>query len=95
MRGEPLLVQPDASEAVVANDGTLHLLGLLGFGGVHAIDRHLLACLEVAAQQDVRGIAIHGFLDGREGFLLCLLSAYSVFLKYAKAWEQRNCHNGN
>ena len=47
-------------------DGTLHLLGLLGFGGVHAIDRHLLACLEVAAQQDVRAIAIHGFLDGRD-----------------------------
>ena len=51
---------------VAANDGTLHLLGLLGFGGVHAIDRHLLACLEVAAQQDVRAIAIHGFLDGRD-----------------------------
>ncbi len=51
---------------VAATDGTLHLLGLLGFGGVHAIDRHLLACLEVAAQQDVRAIAIHGFLDGRD-----------------------------
>lgn len=28
-----------------------------------------------------------GFRDGREGLILCLLSAYSVFLKYAKAWE--------
>lgn len=28
-----------------------------------------------------------GFRDGREGVILCLLSAYSVFLKYAKAWE--------
>jgi hypothetical protein len=28
-----------------------------------------------------------GFLDGLNGFLLCLLSSYSVFLKYAKAWE--------
>jgi glycosyltransferase involved in cell wall biosynthesis len=28
-----------------------------------------------------------GFLDGREGLILCLLSAYGVFLKYAKAWE--------
>lgn len=28
-----------------------------------------------------------GFLDRSQGFLLCLLSAYSVFLKYAKAWE--------
>lgn len=30
-----------------------------------------------------------GFRDGREGLILCLLSAYSVFLKYAKAWELR------
>jgi hypothetical protein len=29
-----------------------------------------------------------GFLDRSQGLLLCLLSAYSVFLKYAKAWEQ-------
>jgi glycosyltransferase involved in cell wall biosynthesis len=28
-----------------------------------------------------------GFMDGRNGFILCLLSSYSVFLKYAKAWE--------
>jgi glycosyltransferase involved in cell wall biosynthesis len=30
-----------------------------------------------------------GFLDGLHGFILCLLSSYSVFLKYAKAWEYR------
>jgi glycosyltransferase involved in cell wall biosynthesis len=28
-----------------------------------------------------------GFLDGAAGFVLCLLSAHSVRLKYAKAWE--------
>ena len=27
--------------------GTLHLIGLVGNGGVHAIDSHLLACLEL------------------------------------------------
>ncbi|MFH1755148.1 MAG: glycosyltransferase family 2 protein [Candidatus Latescibacterota bacterium] len=30
-----------------------------------------------------------GFMDGLHGFILCLLSSYSVFLKYAKAWEYR------
>jgi hypothetical protein len=30
-----------------------------------------------------------GFLDGLNGLILCLLSSYSVFLKYAKAWEYR------
>jgi glycosyltransferase involved in cell wall biosynthesis len=28
-----------------------------------------------------------GFLDGIEGFVLCLLSSYAVFYKYAKTWE--------
>ncbi len=30
-----------------------------------------------------------GFLDGVRGFILCLISSYGVFLKYAKAWEYR------
>jgi len=46
--------------------GTLHLVGLLGPGGVHALDRHLLACVELGIQQKVQSIAIHGFLDGRD-----------------------------
>src|SRR5512144_1336667 len=46
--------------------GTLHLLGLLGPGGVHAIDQHLLACLELGVRFDLPRIAIHGFLDGRD-----------------------------
>lgn len=46
--------------------GTLHLLGLLGPGGVHAIDEHLLACIELGVRFDLPRIAIHGFLDGRD-----------------------------
>lgn len=46
--------------------GTLHLLGLLGPGGVHAIDQHLLACVDLGVRQAVLRIAIHGFLDGRD-----------------------------
>ncbi|HEU5170354.1 MAG TPA: 2,3-bisphosphoglycerate-independent phosphoglycerate mutase [Gemmatimonadales bacterium] len=46
--------------------GTLHLVGLLGPGGVHALDRHLLACIEMAVRQKIPAIAIHGFLDGRD-----------------------------
>lgn len=45
---------------------TLHLVGLLGPGGVHAIDQHLYACLELGVRHDVPRIAIHGFLDGRD-----------------------------
>jgi 2,3-bisphosphoglycerate-independent phosphoglycerate mutase len=46
--------------------GTLHLVGLLGPGGVHALDRHLLACVELGIRHRVQAIAIHGLLDGRD-----------------------------
>src|SRR3954468_519984 len=46
--------------------GTLHLMGLLGPGGVHAIDQHLLAAIELGVRQQVPRIAVHGFLDGRD-----------------------------
>ena len=30
-----------------------------------------------------------GFLDGGTGLILCMLSAFSVFTKYAKLFEMR------
>ena len=29
-----------------------------------------------------------GFLDGKQGFLLAVLSAHSTFVKYADLWER-------
>lgn len=29
-----------------------------------------------------------GFLDGKPGLIVCMLAAFSVFLKYAKLWER-------
>ncbi|HET8649272.1 MAG TPA: 2,3-bisphosphoglycerate-independent phosphoglycerate mutase [Gemmatimonadales bacterium] len=46
--------------------GTLHLVGLLGPGGVHAIDHHLVAAIELGVRLGVERIAIQGFLDGRD-----------------------------
>jgi 2,3-bisphosphoglycerate-independent phosphoglycerate mutase len=46
--------------------GTLHLMGLIGNGGVHAIDKHLLALVELARREGVPRIAIHAFTDGRD-----------------------------
>jgi len=46
--------------------GTLHLVGLLGTGGVHAIDTHLLAAVQLAVRHHLPRIAVHGFLDGRD-----------------------------
>ena len=46
--------------------GTLHLMGLIGPGGVHALDRHLEGALALATRHGVRQVAVHGFLDGRD-----------------------------
>ncbi|MDR3215998.1 MAG: 2,3-bisphosphoglycerate-independent phosphoglycerate mutase [Clostridiaceae bacterium] len=44
----------------------LHLMGLLGEGGVHSHIEHLYALLEFAKQQDVPEVLVHCFLDGRD-----------------------------
>src|SRR5437763_9880764 len=45
---------------------TLLLMGLIGAGGVHAIDTHLFALLDLAKRERVERVAIHAFLDGRD-----------------------------
>jgi len=62
-RLDPLV---DLCERLRERGGTLHLLGLLGAGGVHAIDTHLLAAVELGVRHGVPRIAVHGFLDGRD-----------------------------
>ena len=47
-------------------NATLHLLGLIGTGGVHAIHEHTVAAMELARRHGVTRVAIHGFLDGRD-----------------------------
>lgn len=55
-----------ACRQVKANGGTLHLLGLIGSGGVHAIDTHLIALIELAKRERLEKVAIHALLDGRD-----------------------------
>lgn len=56
----------DACRQVKKNGGTLHLLGLIGKGGVHAVDQHLFALLDLAEQEGVKRVAIHALMDGRD-----------------------------
>jgi 2,3-bisphosphoglycerate-independent phosphoglycerate mutase len=55
-----------ACRAVKKSAGTLHLVGLIGTGGVHAIDTHLLALLDLAEREGVKRVAIQVMLDGRD-----------------------------
>jgi 2,3-bisphosphoglycerate-independent phosphoglycerate mutase len=46
--------------------GTLHVVGLVGPGGVHAHDRHLVALATLAAREAVPRVRVHALLDGRD-----------------------------
>ncbi|MBW3572879.1 MAG: 2,3-bisphosphoglycerate-independent phosphoglycerate mutase, partial [Gemmatimonadetes bacterium] len=56
----------DVLNGVKENGGTLHLMGLIGPGGVHAVDEHLLALAELAATHRIPRVRVHVFLDGRD-----------------------------
>jgi 2,3-bisphosphoglycerate-independent phosphoglycerate mutase len=50
-----------------AADGrALHLMGLVSPGGVHSLDEHLYALLQMARARGVRKVYIHVFTDGRD-----------------------------
>ncbi len=46
--------------------GRVHLMGLLSNGGVHSHMDHLLALLDLCAEQRVPQVSVHVFLDGRD-----------------------------
>ena len=56
----------DACARSARPDGRLHLISLIGPGGVHANDRHLVALVELAARCGVPSIRVHALLDGRD-----------------------------
>ena len=66
------------------HDGTVHLMGLIGTGGVHAIDKHLFALIDLCAKRNVRRIAIHALLDGRDTMPRSALGYMRAVLDYAK-----------
>jgi 2,3-bisphosphoglycerate-independent phosphoglycerate mutase len=45
---------------------TLHLIGLIGPGGVHAFDEHLLALLKLARSKGLEKVFVQAILDGRD-----------------------------
>ena len=44
----------------------VHVMGLLSPGGVHSHERHIMAMVEMAAQQHIKHLFLHAFLDGRD-----------------------------
>jgi len=56
----------NAAKHVQTNNSTLHLMGLIGAGGVHSNIEHLYALLNFAKQQHLSNVYIHAFMDGRD-----------------------------
>jgi 2,3-bisphosphoglycerate-independent phosphoglycerate mutase len=56
----------DALRKTREKGGRLHLMGLLGDGGVHSHQRHMEALMEMARREKVRTVYLHLFLDGRD-----------------------------
>jgi len=55
-----------AACAAAGEHGTLHLLGLISTGGVHADMKHFAALVELAGREKVDKVVVHAFLDGRD-----------------------------
>jgi 2,3-bisphosphoglycerate-independent phosphoglycerate mutase len=55
-----------ACEGARSGRGVLHVVSLIGPGGVHANDRHLIALVKLAAREGVPRLAVHALLDGRD-----------------------------
>ena len=48
------------------NNSTLHLMGLIGPGGVHSHSDHLYSIIKAAKKVGIKKVAIHAFTDGRD-----------------------------
>ncbi|MBU0661169.1 2,3-bisphosphoglycerate-independent phosphoglycerate mutase [Patescibacteria group bacterium] len=62
---EPELIR--VAEKIKKTDGKLHLVGLIGNGGIHASQEHLEALITFAKKNNIwKKTFIHAFLDGRD-----------------------------
>lgn len=60
----PVLKQ--AIDSAAGSGKTLHILGLVSDGGVHAHEAHIHELIRAAHEAGVQQIAVHAFLDGRD-----------------------------
>ncbi len=59
-------VLSEIAEHTRSNESTVHLVGLIGDGGVHAHHRHWRGLLEYFASQSACNVVAHAIMDGRD-----------------------------
>lgn len=48
------------------NNKQVHLVGLIGPGGVHSLSKHMVALAQIATEMGLEDIFVHGLTDGRD-----------------------------
>jgi 2,3-bisphosphoglycerate-independent phosphoglycerate mutase len=61
---EPQIVK--AFNYAKENNKNVHLIGLIGPGGVHALSSHMIALCQIGTDMGLNNIFIHGLTDGRD-----------------------------
>ena len=56
----------DAINHAKKNNSALHIYGLVSTGGVHSSLEHVLALIKLAADNGLKKVYVHAFLDGRD-----------------------------
>lgn len=56
----------NAINHVKKNNSSLHIYGLVSSGGVHSAMNHLEALIKMAADNGLKNVYVHAFLDGRD-----------------------------
>jgi 2,3-bisphosphoglycerate-independent phosphoglycerate mutase len=69
------------------NNRQVHLIGLIGPGGVHALSLHMIALAQIATEIGLQKIFVHGLTDGRD---TDPRSAYDFVKEDLKALESTN-----
>ncbi|HNW52176.1 MAG TPA: 2,3-bisphosphoglycerate-independent phosphoglycerate mutase [Prolixibacteraceae bacterium] len=55
-----------AYEYAKENNKQVHLVGLIGPGGVHALSSHMVALCQIATDMGLEKVFVHGLTDGRD-----------------------------
>ncbi len=61
---EPKIVE--AFSVAKKNNKKVHLIGLIGPGGVHALSSHMVALCQIGTDMGLEHIYVHGLTDGRD-----------------------------
>ncbi|HCE57702.1 MAG TPA: 2,3-bisphosphoglycerate-independent phosphoglycerate mutase [Prolixibacteraceae bacterium] len=69
IRDKSLWTNPQIAKAynyAKENNKKVHLIGLIGPGGVHALSTHMVALCQIATDMGLEKVFVHGLMDGRD-----------------------------